>query len=329
MSLPLKPPFAPQLARSAKELPEGDGWRYEPKWDGFRTLVFRDGDDVHLQSRTGKEMNRYFPEVVDQVRAMAPQRAVLDGEVIVVVDGVQEFDKLSQRIHPAASRVERLAKETPAAYVAFDLLASEDESLLELPYDERRERLGALGLGHDEVTPMTDDAGGRRGVAAGPLRGRDRQAGRRAVPAGRAQGHGQDQARAHRRRGGCRLPDGQGGEHGRLADPRPLRRRRRAAHRGPHLRLPRQAEARAARDAGALPHPRARLGRAQPLEVRRGARVGGAATRARVSRSPSTTSPASGSATAPSSCAGARTSRRASARSRNCGPEAGFSPRVS
>ena len=157
MKLPLKPPIAPQLARSAKELPEGEGWRYEPKWDGFRTLVFRDGDDVHLQSRTGKEMNRYFPEVVDQVRAMAPERAVLDGEVIVVVDGVQEFDKLSQRIHPAASRVERLAKETPAAYVAFDLLASQDESLLELPYEERRERLGALGLGHEEVTPMTGD----------------------------------------------------------------------------------------------------------------------------------------------------------------------------
>ncbi len=157
MKLPLKPPIAPQLARSAKELPEGEGWRYEPKWDGFRTLVFRDGEDVHLQSRTGKEMNRYFPEVVDQVRAMAPERAVLDGEVIVVVDGVQEFDKLSQRIHPAASRVERLAKETPAAYVAFDLLASQDESLLDLPYEERRERLGALGLGQDEVTPMTGD----------------------------------------------------------------------------------------------------------------------------------------------------------------------------
>ena len=115
-------------------------------------------------------MNRYFPEVVDQVMAMAPQRAVLDGEVIVVIDGVQEFDTLSQRIHPAASRVERLAKETPAAYVAFDLLASENESLLELPYDERRERLGALGLGRDEVTPMTGRRRRPQAVAPGTAR---------------------------------------------------------------------------------------------------------------------------------------------------------------
>ena len=106
MTLPLAPPIKPQLARSAKELPEGDGWCYEPKWDGFRTLAFRDGDEVYLQSRGGKQMNRYFPEVVEQIQAMAPERAVLDGEVVVIRDGVQEFDLLSQRIHPAASRVE-------------------------------------------------------------------------------------------------------------------------------------------------------------------------------------------------------------------------------
>ncbi|MDQ4071741.1 MAG: ATP-dependent DNA ligase, partial [Actinomycetota bacterium] len=111
--LPLAEPLEPQLARSARELPAGEGWWYEPKWDGFRTIVFRDGDEVRLQSRGGKRMNRYFPEVVEQVRALPADRFVLDGEVIVVVDGVQEFDLLGQRIHPAASRVERLARETP------------------------------------------------------------------------------------------------------------------------------------------------------------------------------------------------------------------------
>ena len=157
MTLPLKPPVLPQLARSAKELPEGDGWAYEPKWDGFRTIVFRDGDDVHLQSRNGKPMNRYFPEVVEAVRELPLERAVIDGELIVVVDGVQEFDLLSQRIHPAESRVRMLAEQTPAAFVAFDLLAEGDEALLDLPYAERRERLeAALGsAGH--VTPMTRD----------------------------------------------------------------------------------------------------------------------------------------------------------------------------
>jgi ATP-dependent DNA ligase len=133
VALPLSPPVKPQLARSSRELPEGEGWRYEPKLDGFRTIVFRDGDDVHLQSRNGRPMNRYFPDVVEQVLALESKRLVLDGEMVVTVDGVQEFDLLSQRIHPAASRVERLAKETPAALVAFDLLAEADKSLLALP----------------------------------------------------------------------------------------------------------------------------------------------------------------------------------------------------
>jgi len=157
MSLPLKPPVQPQLARSAKELPEGEGWRYEPKFDGFRTIVFRDGEDVQLQSRNGKPMNRYFPDIVEQVLELPNERLVLDGEMMVVVDGVQEFDLLSQRIHPAASRVERLRSETPAALVAFDLLAEDDESLLSLPYDERRERLRAVVADPVELTPMTPD----------------------------------------------------------------------------------------------------------------------------------------------------------------------------
>ena len=160
MSLPLAEPLKPQLARSAKELPAGEGWCYEPKWDGFRTIVFRDGEDVRLQSRNGRPMNRYFPEVVEQVLALPAQRLVLDGEIVVEVDGVQEFDLLSQRIHPAASRVERLARETPAGYVAFDLLAEGDEALLALPYRERRERLRTVvadGDGPVGLTPATSD----------------------------------------------------------------------------------------------------------------------------------------------------------------------------
>ena len=163
LSLPLKPPVKPQLARSAKELPDGDGWRYEPKWDGFRTIVFRDGDEVHLQSRNGRPMNRYFPEIADAIRRIDADRLVIDGEIVVIVDGVQEFDLLGQRIHPAASRVERLAGETPARFVAFDLLADGDEPLLALPYTERRARLTGVVSEPLELTPVVDttDAAGQ------------------------------------------------------------------------------------------------------------------------------------------------------------------------
>jgi ATP-dependent DNA ligase len=160
MALPLKSPVKPQLARPAKDLPDGDGWRFEPKWDGFRMIVFRDGDDVNLQSRNGRPMNRYFPEVVEQVLSLPGQRLVLDGEVIVEVDGIQEFDLLSQRIHPAASRVEMLSKETPAELVAFDLLAEGDEVLLELPYTERRERLEKVIEDPVRLTPCVSDQEG-------------------------------------------------------------------------------------------------------------------------------------------------------------------------
>ena len=162
MALPLSPPLKPQLARSRADLPEGDQWRYEPKWDGFRTIVFRDGDDVHLQSRNGRPMNRYFPEIEEQVKELPGERLVIDGEMVIEVDGVQEFDLLSQRIHPAASRVERLANETPAVFVAFDLLAEDDEPLLELSYDERRKRLEKAVADPVVLTPCTsdrDDAG--------------------------------------------------------------------------------------------------------------------------------------------------------------------------
>src|SRR4051812_35292307 len=155
MTLPLEPPIKPQLAKSAKELPDADGWVYEPKWDGFRTIVFREGDDIYLQSRNGKPMNRYFPEVIESIRQMANERVVMDGEIIVVVDGVQEFDLLGQRIHPAESRVRMLAEQWPAAYVAFDLLADGEEGVMDSPYSDRRARLGSGGGSPGESHPAT------------------------------------------------------------------------------------------------------------------------------------------------------------------------------
>src|SRR4051794_31691479 len=157
MTLPLEPPILPQLAKSAKDLPDGDGWVYEPKWDGFRTIVFRDGDDVYLQSRNGKPMNRYYPEVIDSIRQMQRDRIVMDGEIIVVVDGVQEFDLLGQRIHPAESRVRMLSEQWPASYVAFDLLADGDEVLMDSPYSDRRARLESVVGSPIEITPATAD----------------------------------------------------------------------------------------------------------------------------------------------------------------------------
>src|SRR4051794_18493467 len=161
MTLPLEPPIKPQLARPAKELPDGEQWRYEPKWDGFRTLIFRDGDEVHLQSRNGKPMNRYFPEIPAQITALADERIVLDGELMVIVDGVQEFDLLGQRIHPAASRVAMLAEKWPAIFMAFDVLAIDNETFLEHTSDKPRRRLERAVPGDDSaaarLTPVTSD----------------------------------------------------------------------------------------------------------------------------------------------------------------------------
>lgn len=140
MALPLAPPIKPQLALARKELPTGEEWAYEQKLDGFRALVFVDGDDVYVQSRGGKALARYFPEL-----SFAPGRYVLDGELVIRdAEGRVEFDALQSRIHPAESRIALLAREIPAAYVAFDLLAEGDEALLETPFGERRARLEAL-----------------------------------------------------------------------------------------------------------------------------------------------------------------------------------------
>jgi ATP-dependent DNA ligase len=140
MTLPLQPPVKPQLALSRKALPVGEDFSYEVKLDGFRCLAFVDGDEVFLQSRSAKPLMRYFPELV-----LPAGRYVLDGEIVVRgADGREDFDALGQRIHPAASRIERLSIETPAVYVVFDLLAREDESLLERPLAERRAALEEL-----------------------------------------------------------------------------------------------------------------------------------------------------------------------------------------
>ncbi len=155
------PPVPPMLAKSVPQVPDGPGYLFEPKWDGFRCIVFRDGDEVELGSRNEKPLTRYFPEVVEAVRAHLPERCVVDGEIVVAGAGGLDFEALLQRIHPAASRVRTLAAATPAAFVAFDLLAIDDESLLERPQSERRDRLvHALDRADVPVhlTPATDDA---------------------------------------------------------------------------------------------------------------------------------------------------------------------------
>jgi ATP-dependent DNA ligase len=160
IDLPFAPPLAPMLAKAADALPDGEGWLYEPKWDGFRAIVFRDGDEVYTQSRDLKPLDRYFPELAEPLKANLPERCILDGEVVIASDGGLQFESLLLRIHPAASRVAMLAAETPASFVAWDLLALGDEDLREVPQADRRTRLEAL-LGSAEapvhLTPATRD----------------------------------------------------------------------------------------------------------------------------------------------------------------------------
>ncbi|MFT4085500.1 MAG: ATP-dependent DNA ligase [Nocardioides sp.] len=146
MDLPVMPPILPMLAKSVRKIPTDGSFSFEPKFDGFRCLVFKDGDEIELASRNTKPLTRYFPEVVAALRDQLPQRCVLDGEIFVAIappDGPHrlEFEVLQERIHPAASRIERLSVETPASYVAFDLLALGDASLLDRPFAERRAML--------------------------------------------------------------------------------------------------------------------------------------------------------------------------------------------
>jgi ATP-dependent DNA ligase len=174
------------LAKRVDKIPEGEGWLFEPKWDGFRALVFRDGDEVMIQSRDEKPLNRYFPELLDPIRAQLPKRCVLDGEVVVAKGEGLDFEALQMRIHPAASRVKMLSQEIPAALVFWDLLALDDEDLRSVPFAERRERLVKLlanAAPPIHLTPATTDrataqdwferfeGAGLDGLMAKPIRG--------------------------------------------------------------------------------------------------------------------------------------------------------------
>jgi len=160
MQLPVNPPLLPMLAKRVSELPAGEGWIFEPKWDGFRVLVFRDEAELFIQSRDEKPLGRYFPEVVEALEAQIPRRSVLDGEVVIVQNDCLDFEALQLRLHPAASRVALLAKEIPASIVFWDVLCHEERDLRGLPFSERRALLETL-LGSAEppvhVTPATAD----------------------------------------------------------------------------------------------------------------------------------------------------------------------------
>jgi ATP-dependent DNA ligase len=160
MPLPVTPPVLPMLANRVGELPPGDEWIFEPKWDGFRALVFRDGDDVFIQSRDAKPLVRYFPELIEPLKAQLPNRCVLDGEIVIAHDGALDFEALQLRLHPAASRVQTLAHQMPASVVFFDLLCEGDRDLQNVPFVERRARLEAILSAVEpplHLTPATRD----------------------------------------------------------------------------------------------------------------------------------------------------------------------------
>src|SRR3954465_1868284 len=184
MKLPVLPPVSPMLAKSVTTIPPGAS--YEPKWDGFRSICFRDGDEVELGSRNERPMTRYFPELVDAMKAELPERCVIDGEIIIATDHGLDFEALQLRLHPAASRVRMLAEQTPASFIAFDLLALGDDDYTGRPFSERRAALvDALADCRPPIhlTPATTDVhvaqrgfdefkgGGLDGVVAKPLDG--------------------------------------------------------------------------------------------------------------------------------------------------------------
>jgi ATP-dependent DNA ligase len=160
VQLPVRPPIPPMLAKLAEELPEGEEWLYEPKWDGFRVIVFRDGPEWLMQSRDLKPLNRYFPELEPEILVQLPPRAVVDGELVIAADAGLDFEALQQRIHPADSRVRMLAEHTPASFIAFDLLALGDDDYTDRPFSERRAALvDAVAESGPSiyVTPATTD----------------------------------------------------------------------------------------------------------------------------------------------------------------------------
>jgi ATP-dependent DNA ligase len=161
----LKPPLPPMEAKSVDEIPSGDAWQYEPKWDGFRCIAFRNGDDIYLQSKAGQPLARYFPDVVEALAQTTAKQFVIDGELVIEVNGALSFDELQLRLHPAASRVKKLAAAHPAMMIVFDLLSDESgESLLSVPLRERRQRLEGFAEnfirtdpGAIRISPATTD----------------------------------------------------------------------------------------------------------------------------------------------------------------------------
>ena len=243
MNLAFGPPLAPMLAKAADELPRGDGWLYEPKWDGFRTLVFRDGAEIYLQSRDEKPMNRYFPELVSGLPPHLPERCILDGETVIAGPNGLDFEALLLRIHPAASRVAMLAKETPCSFVAFDVLGARRRGSARHAAGgaPAAARGGARPGGGPALPHACDTRPRRRRRLVRPLRGRrarrgHRQAHERRLPPRRAH-DAEDQARAHRRLRRRRVPLAQERPRhdGGLAPPRALRRRRHAPPRRRHV----------------------------------------------------------------------------------------------
>ena len=161
MKLPVMPPVAPMLAKAVPRIPDGP-MSYEPKWDGFRSIIFRDGDEVEIGSRNERPMTRYFPEIVEAVKANLPDRCVIDGEIVVVVGDRLEFEVLQQRIHPAASRVRLLSEQTPAKFIGFDILARDGDNCTGRPFSERRELLEKTlraAMAPIHLTPATTDRG--------------------------------------------------------------------------------------------------------------------------------------------------------------------------
>jgi ATP-dependent DNA ligase len=165
VNLPVNPPILPMLAKRIDDIPPGDDWIFEPKWDGFRALIFRDGDEIFIQSRDEKPLNRYFPELIEPLQAALPARCVLDGEIVIVRDNELDFDSLQLRLHPAASRVKLLSAQIPASVVFFDLLCVGDRNLCAEPFQTRRRELESLLSSAQppiHLTPATTD----RAVAA-------------------------------------------------------------------------------------------------------------------------------------------------------------------
>ena len=217
------------LCRSEVEIPPGPGLVYEPKWDGFRCIVFREGDSIHLESRNSLPLQRYFPELLDPLRAALPELAVVDGEIVIAGPRGLDFDALQLRLHPAESRVRMLAAESPATFIAFDLLAVGEEDLRGQALQQRARRLGAVLIPNSRValTPQTTDpeeaanwferyeGAGCDGVVAKPLELDIPERGSRLD---------QGQASPHRRLRGRRLPQGPQGRGGGVAPARPVRR---------------------------------------------------------------------------------------------------------